>query len=199
MTANKRTRTSDPPRRVPTRPRRSGGRARRLVFWPVASALLAAALLAGCGGSSKGSGTVAHISTSSSANKRTKSHANPSGIAYSQCVRSHGVPAFPDPNSQGDFEMSVGSGIDPNSPTVQAAENDCRSLLPHKVTQAQEDAQLAKALRASACIQKNGYPSFPDPSISNGSIGTDLTNSSIDVSSPAFQRVAKKCGEPGGL
>jgi len=194
-----RVRTSDPPGPAPGRPKRNSGHGRLLACFPIA-ATLAAAVLAGCGGSSPGD-SVAHIKTSTTANRASNttgdngSTAKASGVAYSQCVRSHGVPNFPDPNSQGDFSYNG-----PPSPALQAATKDCKSLLPtNKVSAAQENAEFTKSLKAAACIRANGYPSFPGPKIVNGNIGITLANNNIDVNSPAFQRVAKKCGAPAGL
>jgi hypothetical protein len=52
-------------------------------------------------------------------------------LKFSQCMRSHGLPSFPDPkeSSQG-ISISSPHPIDPNSPQFQAAQNDCRSLVP---------------------------------------------------------------------
>jgi hypothetical protein len=47
-------------------------------------------------------------------------------LKFSQCMRSHGVPTFPDPDPQnGDFP-----GINKNDPGIQQALPACRSLLP---------------------------------------------------------------------
>ncbi len=63
---------------------------------------------------------------------RAKSQA----LAMSRCMRSHGVPNFPDPKVQtgpyGGVAFSVdfgGTGIDPNSPAFQAAQKDCGSII----------------------------------------------------------------------
>jgi hypothetical protein len=52
-------------------------------------------------------------------------------LKFSACMRSHGLPGFPDPkaNSQG-VSITGGQGIDPKSPQYQRAQNDCRSLSP---------------------------------------------------------------------
>jgi hypothetical protein len=54
-----------------------------------------------------------------------------SGVKFAACMRKHGVPNFPDPNSQGGIQISPssGSGLDPNSPTFQAAQKACGSKL----------------------------------------------------------------------
>jgi hypothetical protein len=52
-------------------------------------------------------------------------------LKFSKCMRSHGVPNFPDPQENGQaIHVGGGPGIDPSSPQVQAAQSDCRSLLP---------------------------------------------------------------------
>jgi hypothetical protein len=55
-------------------------------------------------------------------------------LQFSQCMRAHGVPNFPDPqfNSNGGISLhiSANSGIDPNSPIFKAAQQACQSLLP---------------------------------------------------------------------
>jgi hypothetical protein len=58
-------------------------------------------------------------------------------LAMSRCMRSHGVPNFPDPTFQTGPNGGVGlgirigqnSGINPNSPQFQAAQKDCGSIL----------------------------------------------------------------------
>lgn len=52
-------------------------------------------------------------------------------LKFVACMRSNGVPKFPDPGSQGQLVLSSSSGIDPQSPTFQAAMQKCRSLLPN--------------------------------------------------------------------
>jgi hypothetical protein len=63
--------------------------------------------------------------------------ANPSAQAaalkYSACMRSHGVPSFPDPVFVGGSireTVRAGSGLDPNSPQFVTAQNACQSLQP---------------------------------------------------------------------
>ena len=54
-------------------------------------------------------------------------------LAFSQCMRAHGVKNFPDPQAAGGgVRLSIGSnsGIDPNSPQFQAAQRACKNLLP---------------------------------------------------------------------
>ncbi len=56
-------------------------------------------------------------------------------LKMSECMRSHGVPNFPDPkfsNGGGTVQLKVGSssGINPGSPQFQSAQKDCQSDFP---------------------------------------------------------------------
>lgn len=58
----------------------------------------------------------------------TAPHQSPQEIAkearLASCMRSHGFPSFPDPNSQGAFNLS---GIDRNAPAFQSALKTCEA------------------------------------------------------------------------
>ena len=53
-------------------------------------------------------------------------------LAMSRCMRSHGVPNFPDPQFQsggGGFGIRLsGAGVNPQSPAFQAAQKECGSI-----------------------------------------------------------------------
>lgn len=48
-------------------------------------------------------------------------------IAFAKCMRSHGVPGFPDPTTQGQLtqQMITGAGVDLHAPAVFAAAKAC--------------------------------------------------------------------------
>jgi hypothetical protein len=48
-------------------------------------------------------------------------------VKWAHCLRSHGLPTFPDPNAQGAFDSSR---FDDSSPVFQAASRACASLEP---------------------------------------------------------------------
>jgi hypothetical protein len=54
-------------------------------------------------------------------------------LAFSACMRAHGVKDFPDP-SNGGIRLSGGPGSDlnPNNPTFQKAQHACQGKLPFK-------------------------------------------------------------------
>src|SRR5215468_7255891 len=108
----------------------------------VAVVLAAAAGLAlveaGCGGGSAGPGVAQAPTTTPSARgatsgSKTSGGSHASGPAsFSACMRSHGVPNFPDPDAQGRLRLQggPGTGINPDSPQFQAAQKACHKLLP---------------------------------------------------------------------
>ena len=107
-------------------------------------------VLAGCGGSSK---------------PKAHSHANVF-IAFSKCMRAHGVTNFPDPTGHG---INIGgTGIDPRSPAFQAAQKVCFKLLPGGGPQshAASAQQIKQADRTAQCMRAHGITGYPDPIIS---------------------------------
>jgi hypothetical protein len=124
-------------------------------------------------------------------------------LAFSECMRSHGVSNFPDPNAQGGIQAT---GLDPGSSTFQAAMKDCRHLLPNggQPTPAEQAAALAQALKMSECMRSHGISAFPDPvSVAGGGIQISLHStpgSNLNPNNPQFQAAQKACQrfKPGG-
>ncbi|MHB1571966.1 MAG: hypothetical protein ACYC0H_22545 [Solirubrobacteraceae bacterium] len=59
-----------------------------------------------------------------------KAAAHAAALKYAACMRSNGVPDFPDPNAQGQIQINAAgaSGLDPSSPQFQKAQTACKSL-----------------------------------------------------------------------
>ena len=141
-------------------------------------AMAGVAMLAGCSG---GSSTTVGGSTQYA-----------KAVAYAQCIRSHGVPSYPDPDSQGHFPpLQVGrNGV--SQQAAQSAENACRSLNPGgSQDSAQQQGKLTRALNFAKCMRAHGVPNFPDPANTNSGIGYDL--SGLDTNSPQYQSAQQAC------
>ncbi len=149
----------------------------------VSMAVLAsvALLLAGCGGGSSSPG-VAHLSRASgspAANASTttgegastgSSSPEAEALANAACMRSHGVPKFPDPTAGGVVHLR---GIDPSSSAFQAAQKACGKLFPNGAkggppSPAEQARMQEGALKFSQCMRSHGVPSFPDPPSGSG-------------------------------
>ena len=158
------------------------------------SASVCLLVLAGCGSSAHKSSAASH-----GANRL---------LAFSACMRGHGITNFPDPGSGGGGLNLDGTGINPFSPSFKAAQSECRKLLPgggpgaHPATGQQKKQLVAVA----ACMRSHGVSNFPDPtstpptSAQGYSIMEGLASnlfllvpSTIDVSSPTFMSAAKTC------
>jgi hypothetical protein len=167
---------------------------------PVLAAVLVglAWLAAGCGGGSKAPSvvslattTVTGTSADTSGSSTDSASTTGSLVAYAGCMRSHGVPNFPDPKPGGGFDLT-GTGINRFSPQVESAQKACASVAPAGLqkTPAQVQHHTKVMMAVAKCMRANGVPYFPDPN-SQGSIIT--SSSEWDPSSPQFQAAAKVC------
>jgi hypothetical protein len=126
-----------------------------------------------------------------------------SALAYSECMRAHGIAKFPDPNSQGGIDISGGPGsaIDPQSPQFKAADQACRKLMPgSNLSPAQQAANEARALRYSQCMRSHGIADFPDPNGQGGIAIKSQPGSDLDPNNPRFRTANNACQHlmPGG-
>jgi hypothetical protein len=193
----------------------------------ITAALLGVVLaLTGCGSSA--SPGVAHLSAGNSAPSSTRSDgsaASPesppspqqTALIYARCMRSSGLPGFPDPNADGTFHLQPGAGIDPSSPAFRAAQAKCQKLLPGGgppapgATTNPSPQTLAKMLNIARCMRRHGIFNFPDPRTSVpanpfGSGGRGVISdiegvilvfpSTIDEQSLTFTHAASTCAFP---
>lgn len=156
-------------------------------------------------------------STSGRSAPESQAQLQSDALKFSQCMRSHGLPNFPDPSPGGGFVFPAGSGVTPGSPAFQAAQAKCQKYNPAPPglgagTQTHPAQQwLSQMVRAAACMRRHGYPDFPDPrtSIPSDAFGPGGTGvisnidgviflfpSSIDTTSPQFYRAADACKFP---
>src|SRR6516164_10009398 len=113
-------------------------------------------------------------------------------LAFAHCMRSHGAPDFPDPDSSGGFAMKPSDGSSFNVPQAHAA---CAHLYPHESKRladpAQQAAQQRHALAFAACMRKYRIANFPDDW--SGNVG-QLISAGLDPSSPQLNAALTKCG-----
>jgi hypothetical protein len=137
-------------------------RARSAAGLTAAVGLLAAAAAA-CGGSP--GNHVAHLGTTSTqGGSSSVGSTYEQALAFVRCVRSHGVPLWPDPESSGVFDKSklTPSQLGVGSSQIASAQRSCKSLLP-TYSAAPQPHVLAQALQFSRCMRAHGATSFPDP------------------------------------
>ncbi len=171
----------------------------------IATTILAV-LAAGCGGgpSSPGAGDSSNPRGSSS---------SPSAVAFSACMRSHGVPNFPDPNAGGRPLEVDAQQLGVSDSLYQVAEQTCKHLLPTGGSLQQLTHQcmlygdcpqtlvehlMTLERKYAECMRSHGVPNWPDPSISpkGGRPVFDLSGTGISTQStdsPQFVSKDREC------
>jgi hypothetical protein len=173
-----------------------------------AGILAAGLVVAACSGgpSTPGAATGSTTTTLSSVSGKTD---GTGVLAYSSCMRSHGVPSFPDPGSNGgiDNKRAVVSALQAvSNAQATAAQDACAHVLPPGESLGGQTVQTIPTrdqqdyLNAAACMRSHGLTNFPDPVFSGGSVSFPIP-SSIDTSSTQFTQARQTCEKliPAGL
>jgi len=135
------------------------------------------------------SGAAAATSTRSGGSTTATTHEQ--AVKFAECMRDHGVSAFPDPDASGSltYGIKAGSSLDPSTAAWKMAITACKDLEPPGLLGGKVSPQEQQArLKFAQCMRDNGVQNFPDPTI-NGPL--------IDVkgarSIPGFQAAMQKC------
>jgi hypothetical protein len=174
--------------------RRTGARLRPACLAAVALASLTI-LAAGCSGGSSGTSAAGSSSSGSSAMSQA--------LKYSECMRSHGIADFPDPNGKGQITVTVngpGSDLVSTNQKFQAAEAACESLQPAGGTPAQQQQDYAAELKYAQCMQSHSVD-VPDPRAPGAGPGSQRNSGSnsgtagngVDPNSPQYIAANNAC------
>jgi hypothetical protein len=168
----------------------------------IAAAALAL-LAAACGGGPSSTGSGGSPNPGGSAT-------SPTAVAYSACMRWHGVPNFPDPSS-GQVPKADPQQLGASSSQLQAAQTACQHLYPSNsaalgtsLRQCEETGNCPQAmvhrvmnsmLAFSRCMRAHGVPNWPDPTVdSEGRPGFNLVPiHGTDWNSPQIQNKIYEC------
>jgi hypothetical protein len=140
----------------------------------VAAIIAAAALvLAACRGSSSSAGSGGSPTPSGSTS-------SPSAVAYAACMRQHGVPNYPDPDSTGNLTKQSAQHLGVSTSEYQSAQQACQHLLPSggslddQVRQCSLNGDCPPALVQqmlsggrifAQCMRNHGVSKWPDPKL----------------------------------
>ena len=125
-----------------------------------------------------------------------RSAISPSWVAWSRCVRSHGIPDFPDPNSSGQMTKETAQELGVSDSVLRVATAACADLNPNgPLTQAQQRQQFAGDLKFARCLRSHGVPKFPDPTSSDGRAEFVISASQdgFDPHSPQIFAKVREC------
>jgi hypothetical protein len=165
-------------------------------------AATALALLAACSGSSQSSGAGGTPNAGQAAS-------SPSAVAYSDCMRSHGVPNYPDPGSDGALPKGNAQQFGVSSSQLQMAESDCQHLYPANdgaIQQCETTGDCPQAVVQQAlnimreyaqCLRSHGVARWPDPTLdSQGRPFFDVSAAGLSYQythSSAFESKDSEC------
>jgi hypothetical protein len=159
-----------------------GTRTAAAAFAVATLALLAAA----CGGGPS--------STKAGSSSNGAGSTNSEQVAFAQCMRSHGVTNYPDPDKSGVIPKESLQQLGVSSSQFQSAQNACKHFLPNGGNgpdQAQLQQVRALSLRFAQCMRSHGV-ALPDPD-SSGRI-PDPASVGIDQGSSQFEAANQACG-----
>lgn len=157
--------------------------------------VMAAALLAtacGSGPSSTQSGGSPNVGGPNSG----AAGSSTSAVAYSRCVRAHGIPNFPDPDSSGDISKQAIRQLNVSDSLLASATSACESLNPNQPpSAAQQRQQLADDVKFAQCMRAHGLPKFPDPTNDNGRVefAISVSQDGFDPHSAPVLAKAREC------
>ena len=131
-----------------------------------------------------------------------------SPVSYSHCMRSQGVPNYPDPDSGGQLPKTSAQLLGISSSQFDAAQRACQQLLPAtggalNATSLQQchlagvcppalvQQALDAGLKFAQCMRAHGVPDWPDPTVN--SAGEPLFT--IAVPRPAPPQVSNAINE----
>jgi hypothetical protein len=149
--------------------------------------MAAGLLLAACGGGSR---------TTSPPVAGTRAGFTHEFLAYADCMRSQGVPGYPDPRisssgNQVHVQISPGT-VSPRSPAFVSADHACHDLLPDGGVAGHGDLtaqQRAQAVTFARCVRAHGVPAFPDPDHD----GVFTLPAGLTQRTPQFKRAMLAC------
>ena len=126
----------------------------------------------------------------------SQSTSSQKALAYSHCMRSHGVLDFPDPNSSGAFPKVSAQQLGVSSTLFQAAQNHCRYLLPNGgsgPSQTQVQQIMGGMLKFAQCMRSHGVSNWPDPVVDAGGNPEFYLDGRIDQNSPQIKSKIHDC------
>jgi hypothetical protein len=195
-----------------------GREARCSLFAGVLAGL--ALLASGCGGSkSPAVASVASSTTntqgSSSSNSSPAAAQGNKALAYSHCMRSNGVPNYPDPNSNGNLPKGDAQAFGVSTSQYQTAEQACGHLLPGSgsasLTQCLMTGDCPRSVvqpaleegrKFARCMRSHGVPNWPDPTVDSvGRPSFQVSKAGISIDATRSPQMLSKIGdcqrEPG--
>ncbi len=160
--------------------------------------VLAALVGAGCGSAGDaGGGATADPASSSGSADGQKLAGQAKAVKFAACMRSNGVPDFPDPDANGEFAY----GVSVRPAIFTRAATACKDLQPPGVFSSKRSPkEQTSALNFADCVRKSGVEDFPDPVQGEPAIDTTKIPSTDEPGGMTILNAAiEKCRPLSGL
>ena len=169
--------------------------------------------MTGCGRS--GSSGVASVASSTTSTQGSSSSTSSPAAAqgnrtldYSRCMRSNGVPNYPDPNSNGNLSKGSAQAFGVGTSQYQAAEQACSHLLPTSGSasltqclmtgdcpQSVVQPALEEGRKFAKCMRRHGVPNWPDPTVDSlGRPSFQVIQAGISIGATRSPQMLSKIG-----
>ena len=162
----------------------------------VPAAALSVIAIAACGGGGGNTTTNGNSAASGGGAQQSGAHV---AYEYAACMRSHGLPNFPDPI----IHESAGSGsvgirvtaAESRSPSFKSAEKACSGILPqgNSSSSNRQGPSVQEFVAFAQCLRTHGYSRFPDPNSQGQLAPQAITGAGINVNAPGFLATARGC------
>lgn len=120
-----------------------------------------------------------------------------SAYRYADCMRSHGVPNFPNPRVSVDGNrvavMQAVPESDVAAPKFKSAQKACQGILPAPGSQPEQQGHRLAFLAFARCMRADGVSSFPDPNSQGQITRAMLGAAGVDLTSRSVYRAAIRC------
>jgi hypothetical protein len=167
----------------------------RSTLRPLTVIAMVALTSAGCGSNGPSETGTASSGTGKASSARER------GMKFADCMRDHGVRAFPDPDASGELTIDAvanESSLDTNTAAFKKAIRACKDLQPPGfIGQKRSASKQESALAFAQCMRDEGVRDFPDPTPNSPLIDTNRIPSAAGRgarSIPGFTAATDKCG-----
>ena len=150
-------------------------------------------VVAGCS-----SGTTENADSGTSTTTKTTT-GRTEAVRFAECMREHGVAAFPDPDASGELTIdgvANDSSVNPDTAAFKQAAGACKDLQPAGFTGHKRNATEQKtALEFARCVRDNGVKDFPDPTPDGPLIDTNrIPSAAGNGGMSRLNAATKACG-----
>ena len=161
-------------------------------LWLLAALGAVTLIGAGCGSSAHTDTGTANSTGTASSGPNSNLTAPEKAVKFAECMRTNGVPHFPDPDAKSNYNF----GVDVSKAVFTKAVDACKAVEPPgALSSTRTPKQQSASLRFAQCVREHGVKDFPDPANGQPLIDTTKIPSSNKPGGMTILNAAThKCG-----